>query len=399
MSDRCDVLVVGGGIHGVGVAQAAAAAGHSVILVEQRALASGTSSRSSKLIHGGLRYLESGSLGLVRECLRERTIMLSVAPELVRLEQFYLPLYADGRRYQWQLLTGLSLYALLTGFGPGSGFARLKPGAADLPDGLLQHGLKAIFRYQDARTDDRALTRAVMASAMDLGARLLMPAELMSAQLGSDGVHARCRMAGNETEIHCKTLVNAAGPWTTTVMARVMPALPAMQVDLIQGTHLIFRDWRVQRNYYLENPRDGRGIFVLPWSDSTLVGTTETRFEGDPAAVRPKPAERRYLLSAVRHYFPDTAPRDLSNATGFAGLRVLPSGSGHAFHRSRETRLETDRRRNPRVLSIVGGKLTAWRATAEKVLARIAGSLPERSPLADTSRLRLDPVDESWPGD
>jgi len=399
LNERCDVLVVGGGIHGVGVAQAAAAAGYSAILVEQRGLASGTSSRSSKLIHGGLRYLESGELGLVWECLRERRIMVEVAPDLVRMEQFYLPLYRQGRRYQWQLLTGLSLYALLAGFRPGTGFARLGPDAVDPADGLLREDLKAIFRYQDARTDDRELTRAVMASAVNLGARLMMPAEFVSAEIRDDGVHARCRQPGGEVEIASRVLVNATGPWAAELIGRIRPAPPPVAVELIQGSHLVFRDWHVRRNYYLENPRDGRGVFVLPWPGGTLVGTTETRFEGDPATVRPRPSERRYLLSVVRHYFPDTGPRDLSNTTGFAGLRVLPSGSGHAFHRSRETRFETDRKRRPRVLSIFGGKLTAWRATAEKVIERIGDSLPERQAVADTARLRLDPVGEDWPGD
>jgi glycerol-3-phosphate dehydrogenase len=399
LTERCDVLVVGGGIHGVGVAQAAAAAGHSVILVEQRSLAHGTSSRSSKLIHGGLRYLESGSLGLVRECLRERRIMLEVAPELVRMEQFYIPLYREGRRYQWQLLTGLSLYALLSGFRAGSGFARLGPDAVDPADGLLQEHLRAIFRYQDARTDDLALTRAVMASAVSLGARLMMPAEFLSAELREEGVYARCRQPGGETEVACRVLVNAAGPWAAELIGRIRPTPPRVPVDLIQGAHLVFRDWHVRRNYYLENPRDGRGVFVLPWTGGTLVGTTETRFEGDPAAVRPRPTERRYLLSVVRHYFPETGPKDLAGTASFAGLRVLPSAPGHAFHRSRETRFETDRKRRPRVLSIFGGKLTAWRATAGKVIERLGDSLPDRQARADTSRLRLDPVDEAWPGD
>lgn len=398
MTTECDVLVVGGGIHGVGVAQAAAAAGHSVILLEKQALAAGTSSRSSKLIHGGLRYLETGSLRLVQECLRERQIMLDIAPELVQLENFYIPVYRESRRYQWQLITGLSMYAALAGFRAGAGFGRLTPSAAGPLDGLLQRDLKAVFRYQDARTDDRALTRAVMASAMTLGATLMLPAQLLSATIEADRVVARCRTGADESEITSRVLINATGPWAARMLERITPALPRVRVDLIQGAHVVFRDWAVRHCHYLESPRDGRGIFVLPWRGATLVGTTETRFSGDPSSVRARPAEKRYLLSTARHYFPESAPRDLSNAAAFAGLRVLPAGDGHAFHRSRETRLETDRAQRPRVLSIFGGKLTAWRATAEKVLARIAESLPDREPRANTRSLRLDPVDEAWPG-
>ncbi|MGB5210596.1 MAG: FAD-dependent oxidoreductase [Gammaproteobacteria bacterium] len=398
MTTRCDVLVAGGGVHGVGVAQAAAAAGHSVILLEKQAVAGGTSSRSSKLIHGGLRYLEKGSVRLVRECLRERQIMLDIAPDLVRLEHFYIPVYQNSRRYQWQLIAGLSMYAALAGFGAGADFRRLRPALAGPLDGLLQQGLKAVFRYQDARTDDRELTRAVMASAMELGATLLVPAALTSAEISADRVSARCRTDAGESEIVCKVLVNAAGPWAASLLENIRPVQPRINIDLVQGAHVVFRDWAVRHCHYLESPRDGRGIFVLPWRDAALVGTTETRFHGDPATVRARPAEKRYLLSTLRHYFPDTAPQDLANTAAFAGLRVLPTGDGHAFHRSRETRLETDQTDRPRVLSIFGGKLTAWRATAEKVMHRIAPSLPDRKAKADTRRLRLNPVDEVWPG-
>ena len=166
--DHCDIVVVGGGIHGVGIAQAAAAEGHRVLLLEKETLAAGTSSRSSKLIHGGLRYLESGHLGLVRESLRERRLLLANAPELVRMQHFFLPVYKATRRKDWQLITGLFLYAVLSGFGRGSAFRRLGPAAADRLDGLKTKDLKAIYRYSDASTDDLELTRAVAASAVSM---------------------------------------------------------------------------------------------------------------------------------------------------------------------------------------------------------------------------------------
>ena len=172
-----DVIVVGGGIHGAGVLQAAAAAGYSALLIEKRALASGTSSRSSKLIHGGLRYLESGQFALVRENLHEREVHLRIAAELVELKPFFIPIYSDTRRRPWQLQIGLSLYALLGGFRPGTRFgqgaeARM---AASL-DGLDTASLEAVIRYHDAQTDDAALTRAVVESARSLGGELAMPA-------------------------------------------------------------------------------------------------------------------------------------------------------------------------------------------------------------------------------
>jgi glycerol-3-phosphate dehydrogenase len=178
-----DVIVVGGGIHGAGVLQAAMAAGYSGLLIEKRGLASGTSSRSSKLIHGGLRYLESGQFGLVRESLRERAIHLRIAPDLVHLKAFYIPIYRDTRRRPWQLELGLSMYALLGGFAAGTGFGRVPRRQWSALDGLETQGLDAVVRYHDAQTDDAELTRAVVRSAQDLGGELAMPASFIGATL------------------------------------------------------------------------------------------------------------------------------------------------------------------------------------------------------------------------
>jgi glycerol-3-phosphate dehydrogenase len=161
---------------------------------------------------------------------------------------------------------------------------------------------------------------------------------------------------------------------------------------LIQGTHLIVPGQISRGIYYVESPRDGRAIFVMPWYGQTMIGTTETRYRGDPAEVRPLQADVNYLLQTLKHYFP--AYRDFTAAQitrSFAGLRVLPAGSGHAFHRPRETLLEVDREQHPRLLSIFGGKLTGWRATAEKIMQRISPSLPTRTQRADTRTIRLLP--------
>ena len=282
--ERYDVIVIGGGIHGAGVAQAAAAAGHRVLLLEKQGLGAGTSSRSSKLIHGGLRYLETGQIGLVRECLQERRTLLKVAPELVRLEDFYLPMYRNTRRRDWQFLLGLSVYSLLAGFGPGAGFRRLTPDALEDEDGLCRDDLQAVYRYTDARTDDRALTRAVAASAASLGARIALPADFDRAELTTDGCAVAYRRGERTVEARCRVLVNAAGPWANTILDGIAPRPPGAGLDLVQGTHLVIPDRSVKRCYYLENPKDGRGIFVLPWKGGTLVGTTETAYTGDPDA-------------------------------------------------------------------------------------------------------------------
>lgn len=391
------MVVIGGGIHGAGVAQAAAADGHRVLMLEKNALGSGTSSRSSKLIHGGLRYLERGHVRLVWESLRERQLLFSIAPDLVRLAHFYLPVYRHTRRKDWQLITGLSLYAVLAGFTRGTGFRRYGPEMAGSLDDLCTDGLRAVYRYSDGRTDDRELTRAITASAVSLGARLRVPAEFLGADLRQKGCVVRYRQDDREDEVWCRTLVNAAGPWIDRVLTRITPAPRRVPMALVQGAHVIVPDHAIQHCYYVENPRDGRAIFVLPYKGGTMVGTTETRFAGDPDTVSPRPSEVRYLWSVLLRHFPQFGRVDRSSLKSWAGLRVLPAGPGHAFHLSRETRLITDRRSHPRLLTIYGGKLTGYRATARKVMSRLGASLPAPRPRADTRKLILEPVPEDWP--
>jgi glycerol-3-phosphate dehydrogenase len=385
-----DVAVIGGGIHGTGVAQAAAAAGHSVLLLEQTAVAAGSSSRSSKLIHGGLRYLESGQFGLVRESLRERALMLRLAPDLVRVQRFYIPVYAYTRRRPWQLRMGLSLYALLAGFTPEALFGTVPRSEWTTLDGLDTAGLQAVFWYQDGQTDDRALTRAVQHSALQLGAQLRCPARFESASLDEEGVSLRYVQGDQPIEARARVLVNAAGPWADRVARLITPAISVPALECVQGTHLVLPGTLERGIYYLESPHDGRAVFVMPWKGELMVGTTETRYEGDPALVAPTPAEVHYLLGVLKHYFPRwraMAESDLIES--FAGLRVLPAGPERAFSRSRETQLITDRAHKPRVLSIYGGKLTTWRAVSQRALGCIAPSLPRRRAVARTDRLAL----------
>jgi glycerol-3-phosphate dehydrogenase len=387
-----DVAVIGAGIHGAGVAQAAAAAGHSVLLLEQSAIAAGSSSRSSKLIHGGLRYLETGQFHLVRESLHERATLLRLAPELVRLHRFYIPIYQHTRRRPWQLRTGLSLYALLGSLASAARFGSVPRRLWVTLDGLDTQGLEAVFCYHDAQTDDRALTGAVLRSAQGLGARFLCPAQFTGATLTDDAVRLNFRQGAQEEQLRARVLVNAAGPWADTLSHRITPAIPVPALERVQGAHIVLPGALACGIYYVESPRDGRALFVMPWRGALMIGTTETRFHGDPATVAPSHAEIHYLLGALKHYFPRyraCSPEDITMS--FAGLRVLPGGTGHAFHRSRETLLVPDRAARPRVLSIYGGKLTTYRAVAQRALQRIAASLPQRRAIAATDQLPLRP--------
>lgn len=385
MSARYDIVVIGGGIHGAGVAQAAAAAGYSVLALEKTALAAGTSSRSSKLVHGGLRYLESGRFHLVRESLRERALLLRLAPELVRLVPFYIPVYRTTGRRPWQIAIGLTLYAILGGLMRENRFARVPNSEWPTLDGLNARDLQRVFRYYDAQTDDAALVRAVMRSAQSLGTELRCPAEFLRAR--RDGERYFVDYLDERTEASCTatTLVNAGGAWANTILERITPQPAHPGVELAQGAHIVL-DVETHAGVYYVETRDGRAVFVMPWHGKTLVGTTETPFCGDPAQARAQPQEIAYLEQTFRQYFPDKQARVIES---FAGLRVLPSGKGSLFHRSRGAVFLPDDPNKPRVVTIYGGKLTGYRATAEHTLQLLRTALPKRAPRADTATLPL----------
>ncbi len=390
MAENFDLVVIGAGIHGAGVAQAAAAAGYSVRVLERQGIASGTSSRSSKLIHGGLRYLEQFQLGLVRECLQERELLLKLAPELVRIKPFYIPVYETTRRRPWQLYAGLGLYALLAGPGHHARFRTLPRSEWESLGGLDTDGLQQVFQYWDGQTDDVALTTAVLRSAESLGTQLSMPVAFLGAELEPDGATVRYSEAGQERQCRARVLVNAAGPWVTEVAGRITPLTSHVQSELVQGTHIVVDVPSRDGIFYLEVPEDGRAVFLMPWKGMSLMGTTEAPYPGrEPGAVAPSEQERAYLRRVVERYFPRQTFKELS---AFAGLRVLPRDASRPFERGRELILETDRMQKPRVISLFGGKLTSYRADSLKVLAKVRGSLPDRKPRGDTRSLPLHPA-------
>ncbi|HEX7028651.1 MAG TPA: FAD-dependent oxidoreductase [Gammaproteobacteria bacterium] len=391
-----DIIVIGGGIQGAGVLQAAAAAGYSALLLEQQAEpAAGTSSRSSKLIHGGLRYLESGEIGLVYECLRERKLLLQNAPQLVKLQPFYIPVYQESKRRPWTIQAGLILYTLLAGLEKKTIFRVIKRNRREELNGLKQAGLLKVFRYADAQTDDAALTRAVLHSAQTLGAEVRLNAKFLNADRSEQGyaVNYLNRQTGATHRLSAHALVNAAGPWINRVMDGIQPAPAPFGIDLVQGSHILLPGSIGERIYYLEAPRDKRAIFVMPWKGNLMVGTTEHVFEGDPADTAATPEEIAYLLGVFNHYFPQfyahgpATERDLLGS--FAGLRVLPKDTSNPFVRTRETQYVYDDKHRPRLVAIYGGKLTSYRSTAEKVVKKLAPQLPPRIPRADTKKLRL----------
>lgn len=383
-----DLIVVGGGIQGVGVAQAAAACGYRTLVLEQTALAAATSSRSSKLIHGGLRYLESGQFGLVRKALLERRILLRIAPQLVKLQRFYIPVYRGGSRGRWKIRTGLAMYALLAGLDKQTRFHQLPPSEWSALNGLKQDGLQTVFCYRDAQTDDAALTRAVMASANDLGAELQCPARFIRAEARQDGVTVFYRdAAGKEQHCRARVLINAAGPWVGRILDAISPKARQSSFDLVQGSHILVDVPAPPGVFYVEAFQDQRLVFVMPWYGKTLLGTTETCYRGEPGEVSVQEDDIRYLQSIYQYYFPHNT--DVTVLESFAGLRVLPRSSGKLFDRPRDTVIDISL---PRVITLYGGKLTGYRATAQQVMKQAQQWLPSASRIRDTADILLPPA-------
>ena len=387
---KVDVAVIGAGIHGVGVAQAAAVAGYSVVILEKHAPASGTSSKSSKLIHGGLRYLESGQFHLVRECLHERQLLLDNAPDLVSLKHFYIPLYRDTSRPAWKIRLGLSLYYALSGCHHSGKFHSIPRHQWENLDGLRTSDLQHVYQYWDAQTDDALLTQAVLHSAQSLGTELICPAEVMSCRKQQHEWEIDYLQEEQPRSLRCRVVINAAGPWVNEILQRTQPTLSPYPIELVQGSHIILPEKTAHGIYYVEAPSDRRTIFVMPWKEQTLIGTTEKLFSGRPEDVCATDAEIHYLLETSQTYFPRLAKYTKENITAaFAGLRVLPKGSDIAFKRSRDTIIHTDNNEGSGFITLYGGKLTAYRATAEKVLLHALPLLPRRQVKANTKELKL----------
>ncbi len=367
-----DLIVIGAGINGAGVAKLAAESGLKVLLLEQYTKpALGTSGKSSKLVHGGLRYLESGELQFVYKSLKERKYLLCQYPKLVKLKSFFIPVYKKSKRSRLTIFAGLFIYYVLGGFHKANRFRLVPKKEYSTLDGLKTIGLKAVFQYYDAQTDDKKLTRAVLDEAINAGGTVKFSHEVKKANLSRTMCKIQCK---NGFSAQAKVIVNAAGPWVNTVLDKVKPAVDKIEIDLVQGTHIIVAGSLDKGFYYLEAKSDGRAVFVMPWYDNILIGTTEKLHTTDPASATPSDAEIEYLLTIFNDYFPDRQIAQDDVLEKMAGLRVLPKADSSIFGRSREVKLKTDREQNPRLLSIYGGKLTSWHSTASKVLRKLNSS-------------------------
>jgi glycerol-3-phosphate dehydrogenase len=370
-----DLLILGGGITGAGVALDAVLRGLRVALIDKGDFASGTSSLSSKLVHGGLRYLEHGAFGLVREALHERRRLLGNAPHLVRPLRFLLPFYRGARVPPWQWRLGLVLYDLLAGRG---NLRRSRPRSArDLVrecPGLGRAGLVGGAEYADAQMDDARLCVEVVRTAARHGAVVANYVEAVAFEREGGlirGVRARDRAGGGEVRIRARQVLNATGPWGDAVR-RLAGDDSGPLLRPTKGVHLVAPGRGLTAAFLLLHPADGRAFFVIPWLNKTLLGTTDTECDEAPDDVRVTPADVDYLLEGHNHYFtPGLAPGDIRGR--FAGLRpLLRSGRGRPSDRSREYQLF----RSPSgLLSVAGGKYTTYRHMAEVITDAVARRL------------------------
>ncbi len=362
--NRFDLLIVGGGINGAAIARDAAARGLKTMLVEKDDLAAHTSSASSKLVHGGLRYLERYRFRLVRELLREREVMLRTAPHLVRPLRFVLP-DPPGGRPTWLLRAGLALYDRLAGRSSLPRSGRVPNDEAGLAQ-ALQPGFR-LLSYWDAWVDDARLVVLNAVAAAEAGATIATRTELVSARRERDGWTAQLSGGRN---VAARMIVNAAGPWVADVLNGRLGAGSRSKVRLVKGSHILVpRLWQGGHAYLLQQP-DGRIVFALPFEGLTLIGTTDVPV-ASPGEAEISAAEADYLCAAASAYFTRRIlPADI--IWSYAGVRALhDDGSTAAKDVTREYHLELAAAGGGKLLSVFGGKITTARALAERALAKL----------------------------
>lgn len=386
-----DLLVIGGGIFGAGIARDAALRGLRVALIDKSDFASGTSSRSSKLIHGGFRYLEQYNFHLVAEACRERRILQEIAPHLVHPQPFLLPVYEGDRRSLAKLRLGMTLYDLLARFRNTAPHRTLPPQDALLKEPTLAPaGLRGAILYYDCREDDARFCLDNIIHATECGATCANYCELMRFVTRDDQLVAasvRDQLSSTTFEICARFFVNAAGPWVERIAGFVPGHDQSITLNPTKGVHLLLPKLTQEHAITFQAKSDGRILFILPWGDCSLLGTTDTNFTGDPATVNAEPGDIAYLLSELHALMPGVGIGYSDIITTFAGVRALLRKDDRSpSARSRE-HVIVQHGRN--LLTIAGGKYTTYRAIAEQVVDRTYKMLGEHRAPCRTAKTPL----------
>ncbi len=371
-----DLLIIGGGVNGAGIAADAAGRGLDVLLCEQNDLASGTSSASTKLIHGGLRYLENYEFRLVREALAEREVLLRNAPHIITPMRFQLP-HRAHLRPRWMIQAGLFLYDSLSRRVTLAASRRLRFGA----DSPLVDSMPDGFEYADAWVDDARLVVLLAMLAREKGAGIRVRSRVVLAQEAQGLWHVTLEdtLTGERQQARARALVNAAGPWVEQVGRAALPGRSAERVRLVKGCHIVVPRLHPGEQAFLLQNADGRVVFVIPYEqDFSLIGTTDEDFAGDPAEARISAAEIDYLVAITNECFRQKiCAADVLHH--FAGVRpLLASDEANASKVSRDYTLTLDRQGAP-LLTVHGGKITTYRRLAESAMERLRAVFPSLS--------------------
>jgi len=369
-----DLAIIGGGVNGCGIARDAAGRGNTVLLCEMNDLASGTSSESTKLVHGGLRYLEYYEFRLVRESLIEREILWRIAPHIIRPLRFVLPHHA-GLRPAWFLRLGLFIYDHLGGrhLLPATRTLDLTRDEAGRP--LTPNRFKRAFEYSDCFVDDARLVVLTARDAADKGADIRTRTRVKEIRQSDRLWHIGMVnvVTGEHSTVQARVLVNAGGPWVEDMLARGAGVSAKAKVRLVQGSHIVVRKLYDHARAYLFQNADGRIIFLIPFQDDfTLIGTTDRDYDGDPAKAKATPEEIEYLCSAASEYLArPVKPDDV--VWSYSGVRPLyDDGTSEAKAATRDYVFELDMPGGAPLLSIYGGKITTYRRLAEEALERLS---------------------------
>jgi len=398
-STQFDILVIGGGVTGVSIARDAALRGYNTALVERADFASGTSSKSSKLVHGGVRYLESFEFGLVFEACRERRYALRNSPHLVRPLPFVFAVHEDDPRPLWQITIGMWLYDAMATFRNIERHHTWNKGRALREEPVIgPAGLSGATHYYDATTDDARLTLTIARDAHQSGAVVANYTQVVGL-LQQDGkvVGAQVRdgLSGDEFEVRARVVANATGPWTDYLLKMADPDA-ARRLRPTKGVHIIVpreRAWS-RSAITMNSPRDGRLMFLIPWGQFSILGTTDTEYQGDPADVATDAQDIDYILEAARHSFPVTDLKEADIISAYVGLRpLIGSDAPTGYKVSREHQIL---RTAPGFFTIAGGKLTTWRSMAEEMVDELARYLGREHGLGPSGPSRT--VDRILPG-